>query len=165
MTREEADRLQEYIDAYVELRDAKPEGGDADPEFREMKFPGGGTKKIRVPPRAHRVRLMKMNLAMTLAPLIPEIKVGGADLTMLLGPLAKLFAPKLETDPKPMLVSVVDGHEEIDIEDLSEEEQEQFWKDYGISVPSDLAIEAANMKSTQKLATMAYEKAVKDGKL
>lgn len=141
MTREEADKLQKVLDDYAEMRDAGNKGAKA----------------------------LKFQLAIYLSRIIPDIKIGGVNATMFLGPLAKLFSPELASKMEPMKVSVVDGHEEWEPVHAAGRELgpgEMLWPEfeekYCIRVPGDLAQEALNHKSTSIMADMMFEKAKKE---
>ncbi len=175
MTREEADKLQKFIDEYVELRDKAPAASAMDKGPRaerrsiveevserlskessaqiEDKF-----RKLRDKARAamtpeRRAYIIKMNLAQYIEPTLPEVKVGGSmDLMGLAGPISSLLGLKFEE--KDCVISVVDGHDDIDPDDIGWEEYERL---YCVRVPGDVMKEAMNVRSLKAMFEMGKE--------
>ena len=138
MTREEADKLQKALDDYVDIRDS-----EAKKEYTL------GDKKLRGAPM-----LLRLQLAQFIEPLLPEVRFdGGMDLMGLAGTLASVLGVKVERSDGAM--SVVDGHEEVDPEDIGWEEFERL---YCVRVPGDVMKEALNVRSTKAVFEMAMKK-------
>jgi len=160
MTREEADILQDTLDEYVQLSNEVPEPEPDAPQgkFRTIKLPSGEKKTVKVPSKRAAVNMMRMNLGMFFAHRIPDIEVGGFDMSMILGPLVSLFGKKDPKKSMPAVMAVVDGHENAD------ENAPDFDEKYCVTIPGDVWREALNMKSTMKVGQMAMDKESEDGK-
>lgn len=154
MTREEADSLQDTLDEYVQMRDEIPEPEEDAPrhKFKTIKLPSGASKVVRVPSKRSSVNLMKMNLGMFFAHRVPDMEVGGFDMSMILGPLVSIFGKKDPKKSMPAVMAVVDGHESAD------ESAPDFDEKYCVTIPGDVWREALNMKSTMKVGQMAMDK-------
>jgi hypothetical protein len=138
MTREQKDKLQKELDRYAERR-----------------------SKVK---DERKLSLLKMTFGMRLSRLIPDMKVAGIDVSLMLGPIAALFAPK---NMGPVTVPVVEGHSEA-WSKIEEEYgtrgsiplavEEAFEKEYALSIPGDLAIEAMRIKTSNRIADLAFGK-------
>jgi hypothetical protein len=139
MTREERNSLQSDINRYVERK---------------------ATVKNK-----RKLSFVKMSFGMRLARLIPDLNFLGIDVSLMLAPLAEMFLPK---KMGPLRFPIVEGHAEAwaKLEDeyreesggIPDEVEEKFYEEYGLSVPRDLAIEAMRIKSSNRLADIAFGK-------
>ncbi len=130
MTREEADQLQKALDSYAET-------------------------KVHDPNKAS---LMKMMLAQRLERLIPDLDFDHINGNLLLGAamsLLKMLVPKAVESTVPLSVPVVDGHKEVDVSTMSEEE---YRRRYCIAIPADVAAEAAYHRSSRAMADAIFKK-------
>ena len=182
MTREERDKLQDGIDTYSELirnadeedsqKEEPPSPSEVTSKLKSMKarlkdklktktynLPGGIKKEVRVPTSRRAASAMEMQLCHILAPLIPDVDILGIDMSMVLGPILSLFAPKMDG---PMRFVVVDGgneawnalEEKFGEEGIPDDLEEKLLDDYGITIPGELAKKVMSYKSTMKFGQM-----------
>lgn len=122
MTRERADGLQKVLNEYIELRDAGSENKG-------------------------KVTTLRMMLAAYIEPLVPEARIdGGMDLMGIVGSFASVLGIKIENSPGHL--SVVDGHDDADPEDIGLEEYRRL---YCIEVPGDIMKEALSVRSSKTM--------------
>jgi len=122
MTRKEADSLQVTINDYVEFRDSTD---------------GNRRKDSKV---------LKMQLALLLEPLIPEAKFGGSmDIMALLSPIMSILKMDILSKASCTL-AVVDGHG--DAHDMDEDEFERL---FCIIIPGDIAQAALEIRSSKSM--------------
>lgn len=135
MTREEADEAQKALDEYVELRDRSEE------------------KKYKIGDTLLRGRpvMLRLQLARLIESMLPEAKLGTSmDLIGLAVPFASILGIKVEMHPAA--ISVVDGHGDVDPEEIGWDEFERL---YCISVPGDVMKEAFNIRSSRVMHDLA----------
>ncbi len=174
MTREEADKLQKFIDHYIALRDAprvkevedkKPETSAAadgeDPNANAMSEAFRKLKKKARSASSHesRVLVCRMNLAAYIEPMIPEARLAGEDsmdFMAMVGTFASVLGIKIERSDG--WLSVVDGHEAVDLETVGdtlgdgiEMTQEEYERLYCVRVPGDVMKEALNLRSSKAM--------------
>lgn len=127
MTREEADKLQELINEYVELKD-----------------PPKGQFKRKAKTRKSIVTHFRCRLTCQVERVLPPAPtIAGLDMGLVLGPLVSLFKPH----PGHMVaVPVVEGHDAA----LLELERDEWEKTYCIQVPADIH-QKATMQRSQKI--------------
>jgi len=132
MTREEADKLQETLDSYVQLKEK-----------------GARAKGALI--------VLRMSLAQYIEPFIAEVKIGGdVDLMGVVSSFARALGVKI--GHKTMAVSVVDGHESADPDDIGWEEYEKL---YCVRVPGEIAEEALNLRSSKMMFELASERGIR----
>lgn len=135
MTREEADKLQELINEYVELKD-----------------PPKGQSKRKAKTRKSIVTYFRWRLTCQVERVLPPAPtIAGLDMGLVLGPLVSLFKPQ----PGHMVaVPVVEGHDAA----LLELERDEWEKTYCIQVPSDVYQKAAMQRTQNTLVDKVFER-------
>ena len=165
MTREEADKLQEYLDEYVAMRDApQAEDPKTDPEpevpidetdpkaklkaaYQKLK------KKVGPGSRVSRVFAYRMNLASYIEPLLPEARLtgkDGMDFMAMLSPFASALG--IDVGKAAGTIPVVDGFEKVDADEIGDEEYERL---YCVRVPGDVMKEALSIRSSKSMFELA----------
>jgi len=144
LSREERDSLQERLDEYEKIKSGEI-------SVRGKRAPEGA------------IKLQRMMLGMFIEPFIPKMEVGGFDLSIVIGPALKMFAPKLAEGP--MKFAIVEGHgeawEKLEREYgdepgcVPQDVEDKFDAEYGISVPSDIAAAAMDIRTSKKMAELA----------
>jgi len=159
MTRGEADKLQKALDDYVELRDrACSESAKLDspsrPVASEVDEARATSMKWREKFRKVAPELMRLQLATFIEPMLPEVKIGGSmDLTGFVGAFASVLGIKIERSV--VTIPVVDGHEDVDEDDIGWEEYERL---YCVRVPGEIMKEALTLRSAKTMFELSVKR-------
>lgn len=178
MTREEADQIQSLIDEYIAYRDGTktvepepepepepdskpdPDLESEDPEVRAAARHRQLRNKFARSLMKNPVSVMKMRLVPIIESLLPKAKVkeaGGLDILGVFGALGSALGINL--GHRDGAVSVVDGHEDVEPEEIGWDEFERI---YCIKVPGELIKEAMNWRLHKDVGQMMIDKQMKE---